>query len=88
MLSEEVAMELDWKKVDEVTLALMHLTTFDDHGAHRSWKGYEWDVLGRLHDAGLISNPATKAKSVVLTDEGVRRSRELFDGFFAVTKSL
>ena len=23
-------MEIDWKKVDELTLALMHLTTFDD----------------------------------------------------------
>lgn len=80
-------MEIDWKKVDDVTLALMHLTTFDDHGAFRSWKGYDWDVLGRLHDAGLISSPVSKAKSVVLTDEGVQRSRELFERLFVVAKS-
>jgi hypothetical protein len=80
-------MEIDWKKVDDVTLALMHLTTFDDHGAHRSWKGYDWDVLGRLHDAGFIANPVSKAKSVVLTDEGVQRSRELFERLFVVAKS-
>lgn len=34
-------MEIDWKKVDELTLALMHLTTFEDHGAYRTWKGYD-----------------------------------------------
>jgi hypothetical protein len=79
-------MEIDWKKVDELTLALMYLTTFDDRGEPRSWKGYDWDVLGRLHAAGLISNPVTKAKSVVLTDDGVRRSRELFEKFFVVQK--
>jgi hypothetical protein len=86
-LVEEDPMEIDWKKVDDVTLALMHLTTFDDHGAHRSWKGYDWDVLGRLHDAGFIANPDSKAKSVVLTDEGVQRSRELFERLFVVAKS-
>lgn len=79
-------METDWQKVDELTLALMHLTTFEDHGAHRSWKGYDWDVLGRLHAAGLISNPATTAKSVVVSDDGARRSRELFEKFFVVQK--
>ena len=77
-------MDIDWKKVDELTLALMHLTTFEDHGAYRTWKGYDWEVLGRLHAAGLISNPATKAKSVVLSDEGVKRSRELFERTFVV----
>jgi hypothetical protein len=80
-------MEIDWKKVDEVTLALMHLTTFEDHGGHRSWKGHDWGVLGRLHDAGWISNPAAKAKSVVLSDEGVRRSRELFERFFGAAQA-
>lgn len=79
-------MDIDWKKVDDVTLALMHLTTFDDRGGTRSWKGHDWDVLGRLHEAGWISNPATKAKSVVLSDEGARRSRELFERFFGATQ--
>ncbi len=80
-------MEIDWKKVDDVTLALMHLTTFDDHGTSRSWKGYDWDVLARLHDAGFISNPVSKAKSVVLTDEGVQRFRELFERLFVAAEA-
>jgi hypothetical protein len=64
----------------------MHLTTFEDHGAHWELEGYDWGVLGRLHAAGLISNPATKAKSFVVSDEGVRRSRELFEKLFAVSR--
>jgi hypothetical protein len=35
--------------------------------------------LGRLHQKGYISHPATKAKSVLLTDEGAKRSQELFE---------
>ena len=71
-------MDYDTSKVDEMTLALMHLTSFADHGATRSWKGYDWAAMGRLHAAGLISDPVGKAKSVVLTEEGERRYRESF----------
>ncbi|TIQ82601.1 MAG: hypothetical protein E5X44_30465, partial [Mesorhizobium sp.] len=35
-------------------------------------------TLDRLHQKGLIANPANKAKSVILTDEGLRRAEELF----------
>ena len=69
---------IDWDKVDEVTFALMHLTTFEDHGAIRSWKGHDWDVLNRLFERGWISDPVSKAKSVVLSDEDRKRSEELF----------
>ena len=57
-------MDYDESKVDEMTLALMFLTSFSDHGITRSWKGYDWDVMGRLHAAGLIQDPVSKAKSV------------------------
>lgn len=76
--------EVDWNKVDELTLALLHLTSFDEHGVVRSWKGHDWDVLNRLHERGWISNPVSKAKSVLLTEEGARRSRELFEKHFGV----
>ena len=71
-------MDYDESKVDEVTLALMYLTSFPDQGDTRTWKGYDWETLGRLHKAGLIRNPVGKAKSVLMTDEGEKRSRELF----------
>jgi hypothetical protein len=47
------------------------------------WKGFDWDNLNRLHDKGFISDPVGKAKSVVLTDEGLRESERLFRQPFA-----
>jgi hypothetical protein len=76
-------MDYDQSKVDEMTLALMFLTSFSEHGITRSWKGYDWDAMGRLHASGLIQDPVGKAKSVVLTEEGEKRSRELFQKHFA-----
>ena len=76
-------MEIDEEKVDEMALALLRLTTFKDRSGLRAWKSYSWDVLDRLHQSGYISDPATKAKSVVLTEEGAARSKELFEKYFA-----
>ena len=74
---------IDWDKVAEMTLALMYLTTFDEgYGGARSWKGHSWDALKRLHDKGWIGNPVGKAKSVSFTEEGERKSRELFEHHF------
>jgi hypothetical protein len=65
-------------RVDEIVLALLHLTSFDDHGFVRAWKSHDWDALDRLHEKGFISDPKSKSKSVVLSEEGVRKSEELF----------
>ncbi|MGB3555388.1 MAG: DUF6429 family protein [Jannaschia sp.] len=72
-------MDLDEDKIDEAVLALMSLTL---HDGYRAWKGFDWDALDRLHRKGFISNPVGKAKSVVLTDEGLRRSQELLAALF------
>jgi len=42
----------------------------------------DWGALDRLHQKGLIADPANKAKSVVLSDEGLRRAEELFNALF------
>ena len=42
-------MEIDEKKVDEVVLALLYLTTFRDKPNWRAWKGHNWDSLDRLY---------------------------------------
>ncbi|MGA2623585.1 MAG: DUF6429 family protein [Bacteroidota bacterium] len=65
-----------------MVLALLHLTSFEDHGVIRSWKGQDWDTMNRLHEKGFISDPRSKAKSVVFSDEGAKRSMELFKTFF------
>jgi hypothetical protein len=49
----------------------------------RAWKTLDWTALDRLHELGYIDDPKSKAKSVLLTQEGMRRSRELFDELFA-----
>jgi len=76
-------MEYDEEKVDEMVLALLFLTTFEDSPRGvRAWKGDDWNVLDRLHRKGYISDPRSKAKSVVVTEEGVKQSRPLFAKYF------
>ena len=77
-------MAIDWDKVDEVTLALLKLTSFTDHGIVRSWKGHDWDVMNRLHEKGWIHDPVGRAKSVVLTEQGVEQSEAFFAKHFGV----
>ena len=77
-------MEYDKDKVDEMVLALLYLTSFDDKYATRAWKGMDWDAMDRLHEKGYISNPKGKAKSVVLSENGEKLSRELFIKHFGV----
>nr|WP_170424920.1 DUF6429 family protein [Ruegeria arenilitoris] len=72
-------MDIDENKVDEAVLALLWLTL---HNERRAWKGFDWDALDRLHRKGLILDPVGKAKSVVLTDQGLHRSKELFTELF------
>ncbi len=70
---------VDWERVDEAALALMLLGL---HQGWRSWKGFDWQVLNRLHEKGFIADPKNKAKSVVFTEEGIEESQRLFEMFF------
>jgi hypothetical protein len=42
----------------------------------------DWDVLGRLHNKGMIGDPVGKVKSVVFTEEGLQRAKQLFEQMF------
>jgi len=75
-------MEYDKDKVDEMVLALLSLTMFREGSGFRAWKGHDWDALERLHEKGCISDPRSKAKSVVVTEKGEQRSRESFEQHF------
>ncbi|AWN41169.1 DUF6429 family protein [Methylobacterium durans] len=72
-------MAVDEQRIDEAVLALLWLTLHDER---RAWKGFDWTVLRRLHAKGLIADPVGRAKSVVLTDEGLRQSEALFRTLF------
>ena len=45
----------------------------------------DWEVMNRLHEKGYIGNPKSKAKSVHLTEEGVRLSEALFKKHFGMS---
>ena len=83
---EANGMDFDQEKVDEITLALLWLTSFKDSVGVRAWKGQDWETMERLHAKGFISDPKSKAKSVVLSEDGVNRSRELFAKHFALER--
>lgn len=73
-------MEIDTDRIDEAVLALLLLGL---HDRHRVWKGFDWDALDRLHQKGLISDPKSKAKSVIFSEDGQRQAERLFAQMFA-----
>lgn len=72
-------MDYDKDKVDEMVLALLYLTL---HEGARAWKGHDWDAMDRLHKKGMIFDPVGKAKSVLLTEEGLKCCETLFRKHF------
>ena len=73
-------MEDDTEKIDQAILALLYLTLHDEN---RAWKSFDWDAMSRLHEKGYIFDPVNKAKSVALTEEGLREAERLFKKLFA-----
>ncbi len=73
-------MELNQQKVEEAVLAVLWLTLHDEV---RAWKSIDWATMDRLHQKGLISNPASKAKSVVFTEEGLAEAERAAKRLFA-----
>lgn len=70
--------------IDELTLALMYLTRFNDGEGNpfneMSWKNYDFDCIDRLDDEGYIVNPRKSRgayKYVYLTETGRAKAREL-----------
>jgi Domain of unknown function (DUF6429) len=74
-------MDINTDAIDEAVLALLYLNL---HDQYRSWKGFDWNALNRLHERGLIENPVNKAKSVVFTVEGLHESERLFEQHFVL----
>jgi hypothetical protein len=71
-------MELDTDKIDDAVLALLLL----GESGGRAWKGFDWEAMNRLHERGFISNPRTRAQSIVFTDEGLKLARQLLSELF------
>jgi hypothetical protein len=72
-------MPIDTDRIDDAVLALLYLGRHDER---RTWKSFDWGAMERLHEKGLISDPVGKAKSVVFSEAGLRRSEALFRELF------
>ncbi|WP_460161288.1 DUF6429 family protein [Pseudomonas sp. S2_B10] len=72
------------KLIDDAVLALLAAYSSD---AGNAWKGYDFEIMNRLHEQGLISNPVNRNKSIWLTEEGLERGREIAERMFGVKKS-
>ncbi|MGD8456178.1 MAG: DUF6429 family protein [Anaerolineales bacterium] len=77
-------MEYDKDKVDEVVLALLYLNSFPEGNIVRAWKSFDWGAMDRLYEKGFITSPKSKAKSIVLTEEGLKASEKSFKKHFTV----
>ena len=72
-------MAIDTDRIDDAVLALLHLTLHDES---RVGKGFDSDTLSRLHQKGMIGDPAGEADTVALTSDGLQRSTKLFETMF------
>lgn len=73
------------KRIDDAVLALLLLGRHEVSsmtGEVRTWKTCDWDVMERLYEKGLISNPVNKNKAVAFTQEGLKESQRLFRELF------
>ena len=75
-------MKTDTDRIDDAVLALLYLGL---HDGCRAWKAFDWDAMNRLFDKGCIGDPVGKAKSVVFTEEGLKRSERLFRAMFTIS---
>lgn len=73
-------MDIDTDKLDAAALAILSLTL---HDGARVWKGIDWEITDRLYAKGLIENPANRAKSLVLTEQGLELARSLLEELFS-----
>jgi Mn-dependent DtxR family transcriptional regulator len=70
------------KAAKELTILLMYLTRFNEQSRFESdldmaWKGFDFDIINELDKEGYIRQGSHRSKSVVITDEGMKLSREL-----------
>lgn len=70
--------------IKDLTLLLLYLTSWQEGRssikAQRSWKGHPSEVLDELTEDGYIDS-SKGAKSVYLTEEGIKKARELMEKY-------
>ncbi len=66
--------------INKLTLLLLYLNSWEETGyfepVRRAWKGYDFNILNKLEEAGLITQSKT-AKSVFITEKGIEAAKQL-----------
>ncbi len=82
------------KNIEELTLLLMYLTSWEEDGyvadengrpkeakIKTTWKGYSFDVINNLMAENFLYYSQYKNKSVSLTQEGEELAKKLIDKY-------
>lgn len=77
---EGTIMKYDDQLIEEAVLALLAAFSSD---SGNTWKGFDFEIMNRLHEQGFISDPVNRNKSIWLTDEGLERGRQIAERLFA-----
>ncbi|MEO7065273.1 MAG: DUF6429 family protein [Rhodanobacter sp.] len=75
-------MTYDQSQIDDAVLALLAAFSFD---GRRAWKGFDFEVMGRLYEQVFIDNPVGKAKALWLTPEGLECGSKLAERLFCAS---
>jgi hypothetical protein len=81
IMSGATTMRYDDKLIEDAVLAL--LAAYSGENGN-TWKGFDFEIMNRLHEHGFISDPVNRNKSVWLTDEGLERGRQIAERLFGV----
>lgn len=87
------------KNIEELTLLLMYLTSWEEEGyitdendeiiqskVKTCWKGYSFDVINKLMDEKYLYYSKYKNKSVTLTPNGEKLAKELIQKYIKNNK--
>lgn len=66
----------------DLALALIYLSAWKEKGdeVYRAWKGYDFEILDRLKEQGLIDS-SNQSKSLYLSAEGEEKAKQLIEKF-------
>ncbi|WP_079478747.1 DUF6429 family protein [Halobacillus salinus] len=74
-------------EIKELTLLLLYLTSWKENDIpdemSRSWKGYPFWALNELGEEDYLRGGKRGAKSVFLTEEGIKKAEELAAKYLA-----
>ena len=69
-------------KLAKISLAILSVSMHGQDRVSRIWKALDWDIMDLLFEKGWISDTKSNAKSVVITEAGIRQAQETFTELF------